>query len=177
MVIYYTDFAPFLLQSASAFNYLQISKITTAWQAPGNSIEAICYAFDQNFWGSASANAAPGTPMAGPTMPTGLTSWGLRTVWCYWIDNHLAKIESNVGPWLTTGKTNLQALTTGSSQLASKFIAAYMGSSGLANANQMHFPRAVNFVSTPLPGTSGSAITTNSRYGMWGNNGLGALGI
>lgn len=36
---------------------------------------------------------------------------------------------------------------------------------------------AANFRMMPLPGTAGSIITTTSRYGMWGNNSLGALGV
>jgi len=159
------------------FNYLNIPYITLAWQTTSNSMEVVCDAFDQNFWGSTFANAAPGIAMNGPSRPSGVTSWGMRTAWCYWIDNHLAKVESNVGPWLTVGKAKLQALTTGSNQLASKFISTYMGSAGLASTSQMRFPRAANFASTPLPGTVGSSITTSSRYGMWGNNALGPLGV
>ncbi|KUL81274.1 hypothetical protein ZTR_09647, partial [Talaromyces verruculosus] len=163
--------------SASAFNYLSVPYIKSAWWVTSNSIELVCDAFDNKFWGSAYAAAAPGTPLTGPAQPAGVTSWGLRTAWCFWIDNHLAKSEANVGPWLTTGKTKLQQFTTGSNQLASRFISTYMSPNGLASAASMRFPRAANFGTTPLPGTAGSAITTTSRYGMWGNNGLGALGV
>ncbi|GLA25444.1 hypothetical protein AnigIFM63326_002145 [Aspergillus niger] len=171
------DTAKVIQTSASVFNYLQVPYITSAWMVTSNSIEAACNAFDESFWGSAYANAAPGTAMNGPARPAGVTSWGLRTAWCFWIDNHLAKIERNIGPWLDTGKNRLQSYTTGSDRLASKFLAAYMGSSGLASTSRMRFPRAANFATTPLPGTANSAITTSSRYGMWGNNGLGALGV
>lgn len=172
-----TDLASLSQQSASVFSYLQMTYIRTAWMTTSNGIEAVCDAFDRNFWGSADAQNAPGTAMAGPSAPNGVTSWGLRTAWCFWIDNHLAKIESKIGPWLDVGKGKLQKHTGGSSQLASKFIASYMGPNGLASARQMRFPRAANFAQTPLPGTRGSATTTNSRYGMWGNNGLGELGV
>ncbi|KAJ5765389.1 hypothetical protein N7520_004948 [Penicillium odoratum] len=71
-------------------------------------MEAICDAFDRNVWESVFSNAAQGTAMTGPAKPTGLSSWELRTAWCYWIDNHLAKIGTNVGSRLNTGKTYLK---------------------------------------------------------------------
>ncbi|KAL4984435.1 hypothetical protein BDW68DRAFT_193691 [Aspergillus falconensis] len=163
--------------SASVFDYLNMPYISNAWRVTSNGIEAVCDAFDRNFWGSAYAAAAPGTPLQGPPSPNGVTSWGLRTAWCFWIDNHLARIETNVAAWIANAKTRLQAKTGGSSQLASRFIAAYMGANGLASASRMHFYREPNFATTPLPGTMGSARTTTSRYGMWGNNGLGRLGV
>ncbi|GLA09926.1 hypothetical protein AnigIFM60653_000867 [Aspergillus niger] len=80
--------------------------VKDSWMVTSNAIEAVRNAFDENFWGSAYASAAPGTAMNGPARPAGVTSWGLRTAWCFWIDNYLANIESNIGSWLTTGKTN-----------------------------------------------------------------------
>lgn len=164
-------------KSASAFNYLSGQYIKYAWQETSNSIELVCTAFNNNFQSSAYAAVAPGIPLSGPAQPVRVTSQGLRTAWCFQIDNHLAKIESNVGPWLTTEKQRLQQFTTGSNQLASRFISTYISPSGLASTGYMHFPRPDNFGTTPLPGTAGSAITTDSRYGMWENNGLGALGV
>uniref|UniRef100_A0A093UL90 Uncharacterized protein n=1 Tax=Talaromyces marneffei PM1 TaxID=1077442 RepID=A0A093UL90_TALMA len=118
--------------------------------------------------GSAYAAAAPGTLLSWPARPAGVTSWGLQTAWCFWIDNHLAKSEANVGPWLNTGKIRLQQFTSRSSQLASRFISTYISPNGLASTAWMHFPQADNFRTTPLPGTAGSVITTNSRYGPLG---------
>jgi len=113
----------------------------------------------------------------GPSAPAGVTHWGLRTLWCFWIDHHLAKIDQIVGDWLNTAKQKILATTGGSSNLGRNFITNHMTGAGWATTSRMHFPRVDNYASIPLPGTAGSAATMSSRYGMWGNNGFGPLGI
>jgi chitinase len=132
-------------------------------------------AFDQNFW---TANfAAGGTPLTRPAAPAGVTHWGLRTLWCYWIDNHSKKIEDQVSVWLSQARTILQGQTGGSSNVARNFLQNQMSGNGLATVANMHLPRAGGFAAIPLPGNPGSATTTASRYMMWGNNEFGQLGV
>ncbi|GME43871.1 Glycosyl hydrolases family 18 [Neofusicoccum parvum] len=170
--------------SASVFQYLQHADIQPRWTRPSNEVEAICAAFDAaNNWGSAPAGAVePATTVA---QPAGVTSWGLRTLWCYWIDNHLSRADANVATYLTTSQSVLSSFAGGQSQVAAHFIRDHITpATGLANANVMHFPRAANYAQRPLPGTAGSATSTSSRYMMWGdsriggtNNAFGPLGV
>lgn len=112
-------------------------------------------------------------------MPAGVTNWGLRTLWCYWIDRHEEKVESLVGPWLDTAKVILKGGPGmgGSSNVVPNFVSTQMAAGGLASEAKMRFPRDPNFDTIATPGTPGSATTRTSKYLMWGANGLGRLGL
>ncbi|KAK0647937.1 Killer toxin subunits alpha/beta [Lasiodiplodia hormozganensis] len=168
--------------SASVFQYLQHADIRPRWTQPSNEVEAICDAFDSAFtWGQSPQGT---TEPTGPQRPNTVTSWGLRTLWCYWIDNHIDRAQRNIASYLATSQAVLNSFAGGQSQVAAQFITNHMTpGTGLANANQMHFPRAANWANRPLPGTN-SAASTSSRYMLWGdsrvggtNNAFGPLGV
>ncbi|KAL2184736.1 hypothetical protein L209DRAFT_744048 [Thermothelomyces heterothallicus CBS 203.75] len=87
----------------------------------------------------------------------------LRTLWCYWIDNHLAKVEERVAAWLAQAKNAVQQGTSGSSNAARNFLQNHMQRAGLATVTHMTLPHAPNFQQIPLPGNPGSDVTTSSR--------------
>lgn len=165
---------------ANVFQYLANNQVKQIWLRPANSIETIAAHFDAIFWNS--GFAARGTPLTRPVRPTGVTTWGMRTLWAYWIDNHLARCERNVADWLGQARQRLQNSPAGLALIASNF----MQPGGMMTAAQMRFPQPNP--AAPLPGQN-SAGSTQSRYGMWGgtsdaagagvtaNNAYGPLGI
>lgn len=96
----------------------------------------------------------------------------MRTLWCYWIDRHLARIEQQYANWATTAQTNLQnvnqipGVTQQEITDANNFIAQYMNTGGGASPSDATFPRDPTFVQGQ-----------SSPYEMWGGNGFGTLGI
>ncbi|RAH72481.1 uncharacterized protein BO66DRAFT_436148 [Aspergillus aculeatinus CBS 121060] len=163
---------------AAVSDYLHSAKIKDAWMQPSNGIEAVCAAFDQAFWGSPFAKNAIGVKLERPPAPDKVTTWGLRTLWCLWIDDHLYRVEAVVGPWLAKSREELQKKTDASSNLAINFLTAYMSPQGLASADRMRLPRVPFSKGTrpPIAGW-GSENSELSQYGMWGSNGLGPLGV
>jgi hypothetical protein len=73
--------------------------------------------------------------------------------------------------WHTTAKSKLQGLQT---QAATDFVTQTM-TTGAAAASKFKFPQPN--AASPLPGEALSASNTKSRYGMWGDNNLGKLGL
>lgn len=152
-----------------------------AWVGPSRGVESVADYFDQAFW--TVPRQYPGSPLVRGPQPQGVTSWGLRTLWCYWIDNHLERIEQKIRIWLNgeaaSWATRKNPSNAGSSQLASKFWINHMQNGGLASADKMHFPHDPQFAAIPLPGTQASQASNfeRSRYEMWGTNGLGRLGL
>lgn len=159
-------------KAANVFSYLQNAQIQPALTAPSNNIETLCVMFDDNFWGSEFAQNAPGTPLVVPPRPQqdpAVTHWGLRTLWAYFIDNHLDGIDGKVGPWLQTARNEIR--NTPMAAIADR----YMLAGGLATVDQMHFPRTG--LTIPIPG-HGSTESSASRYMMWNNgNNYGPLGL
>lgn len=95
----------------------------------------------------------------------------MRTLWAYWIDNHLYKIEEKIPAWVAQAEVKAGGAT-------SAFVQAYMQSpGGLATADQMHFPLDANNANALIPGTQGSATSTASRYMMWDGATYGSLGL
>lgn len=158
-------------QTANVFSYLADATIENAWTAPSKSIETVCVQFDNLFWGSTSDTNAPGTKLVRDATPQGVTNWGMRTLWAYWVDNHLYKIEQQVPSWVTTAVGKV-----GGAQ--SPFALAYMQTpGGQATADQMHFPLDANNAAAPIPGSQGSATSSASRYMMWDGATYGVLGL
>lgn len=146
-------------------------------------METICALFDNVFW---TANfQAGGTALQRPATPQGVTTWGLRTLWAYWIDNHIARCEQNVVNWLNQARQRLPNDATGAG--TALLNSPYMQPGGIITAQQMHFPQPNP--ASPLPGTTGSKTSIRSKYGLWGgsgdpagqgqmiNNAYGPLGI
>ncbi|KAJ6066025.1 hypothetical protein N7499_012099 [Penicillium canescens] len=71
----------------------------------------------------------------------------MRTLWCYWIDRHLARIEQQYSSWATTAKTNLQNVNQipGVSQQestdANTSVTQFMNNGGGASATDTTFPK------------------------------------
>lgn len=136
----------------------------------------MCKFFDDNYWGKAPEKTygTQGTRKAleRPPPVNGVTNWGMRTLWCYWIDRHLELIESQYSGWASTAKTNLQNVNQipGATQQeitdANNFVAQFMNNGGGASATDATFPKNP----AAVPGQA-------SIYEMWGGNGYGALGI
>ncbi|TIA40244.1 hypothetical protein D6C78_02669 [Aureobasidium pullulans] len=156
--------------TANVFQYLRDATIQDAWTTPSKSVETVCVQFDNNFWGSTSAANAPGTALDGPASPQGVANWGMRTMWAYWIDNHLYKIEQQVPSWVILALGKVGGAGGG-------FARSYMQANGMVSASQMHFPLDANSPNAPIPGTQGSATSTVSRYMMWDGATHGALGL
>lgn len=47
-------------------------------------------------------------PLIPSPMPPGVRSWGPRTMLCYWINNHLAKVEQITANWFPMAETTLR---------------------------------------------------------------------
>ncbi|KAJ5932643.1 hypothetical protein N7516_007132 [Penicillium verrucosum] len=111
--------------------------------------------------------------------PRGLKHWGLRTLWAYWIDNHLAKIEQIQADWHKTAKDQISSIKDKTDPkkidaVAKKFADTTM-TTGDAAVGKFKFP--TSNAGKPLPGTATSASNDESKYGMWGGNQLGKLGL
>lgn len=95
----------------------------------------------------------------------------MRTLWCYWIDRHLALVEQVQSAWHTSAKSQAQGYNT---QAATDFAGQTM-TSGAAAVSKLKFPQ--KNPGSPLPGDPLSPSNQKSRYGMWGDNELRQLGL
>lgn len=151
------------------------------WTQPSNSIEYISAAFDAHFWQGIKTDANGNKYIHGPSVPVGrefrippppkgVNHWGLRTLWCYWIDRHLAETEKIAGEWAKTAKTvmntHAQSPNAGAKRKARQFMQAFMGTGGMVTSTQLRYPRNAN-----------GGSNSQSPYNMWGNNNFGILGI
>ncbi|KAJ5391856.1 hypothetical protein N7509_007346 [Penicillium cosmopolitanum] len=111
--------------------------------------------------------------------PRGLKHWGLRTLWAYWIDNHLAKIEQIQADWHKTAKDQISSIKDKTdpkkTDAVPKKFADITMTTGDAAVGKFKFP--TSNAGKPLPGTATSASNDESKYGMWGGNQLGKLGL
>ena len=110
-----------------------------------------------------------------------VATWGLRTLWCYWIDNHLSKVDAYAQNWLNLVRADLASQTGGSRNPGPNFVASYMQPGQAAGATNFHFPHDPQYAILPLAGsnTPGAAQVQQSKFMMWGNNGnaFGPLGL
>lgn len=99
-----------------------------------------------------------------------MTHWGLRTLWCFWIDQHLRETEYLASSWAETAKTIMEAYADDDdddiSDDATQFIQNFMGPGGQVTSAHLLYPR------NPRGGSR-----SQSEYDMWGNNNLGDTGI
>lgn len=134
-------------------------------------MEKISDEFDFHYTRTYSSQPQPGTPISKPETPRGVKHWGLRTLWCYYIDRHLDLIEQAQKVWHASTKSKMERMTP---QSAKDFAAQTM-TNGDAKVENFKFPQPNP--RNALPGTAGSSFNTESRYGMWGGNALGKLGL
>ncbi|KAL3476933.1 glycosyl hydrolases family 18-domain-containing protein [Aspergillus californicus] len=162
-----------VLTVATVFDYLET--VRDKWMKPSQDIELISAEFDHECRRQYNnISPPPGKPPGGPIAPQGVSHWGLRTLWCYWIDLHQAKIEEVQAGWHVTAKTKMEGLI-GIYPPAKDFAQMTM-TSGSAAARKFKFFQTNP--ASPLPGSSTlSSTNRQSRYGMWGDNNLGPLGL
>ncbi|KAL2869898.1 glycosyl hydrolases family 18-domain-containing protein [Aspergillus lucknowensis] len=165
------DLAEMIMMSATVFDYLQTLK--EKWMKPSQDIEKISDEFDRQYTEQYYNNPPPGNALKYPKAPRDVKHWGLRTLWCYWIDRHMALVEESQAAWWTAAKSSMQGLGT-NDQSALDFVQQTM-TSGAAAASKFKFPQ--KYAGSPLPGNPLSASNQHSRYGMWGDNQLGKLGM
>ena len=159
-----------VIQSATVFDYLRT--LESKWTKPSKDIEKICDDFDKQYE-SRKPFQTTGRELKKPAKPKGVTSWGLRTLWCYWIDNHLNKVEQVQSAWLTASRSKMDGFQT---QPATDFITQVIDSAtGAAYSGKFKFPQPN--AGKALPGQPGGAANDVSLYGMWGGNGLGQVGL
>ncbi|KAI9370921.1 hypothetical protein BJX61DRAFT_548662 [Aspergillus egyptiacus] len=158
-----------IMMTATVFDY--INTLKAKWTGPSQNIEKISDEFDEQYTKQYFAKPPPGKALGKPKAPPGIKHWGLRTLWCYWIDRHLALTESVQAGWHASMKTKMEGLNLQDA----KDFASQMMTSGAAAVSKFKFP--VGKASSPLPGDTGSASSRESRYGMWGNNDLRQLGL
>jgi chitinase len=162
------------VQTVNVFYYLKDPTIKPKWTGASNGVELVSKLFDDNFWGKSDGESKyqnTGTPFERPSKPSNVQNWGLRTMWCYWIDLHLAKTEQSAAGWHTWAKNNLKAdASTAKTEKAKKTIEKFVDTSMAHGAplgpDQMKWPS----------GAKGSTQKA-SGYGMWGDNGFGNLGL
>lgn len=127
--------------------------------------------FDRQYTEQYYNSPPPGKALGKPDAPRGIKHWGLRTLWCFWIDRHLALVEQVQGAFHTSAKSKIQEYK---SQDAKDFVGQTM-TSGAAAVSKFKFPQ--KNPGNPLPGDPLSASNEKSRYGMWGDNELRKLGL
>ncbi|KAL4783534.1 hypothetical protein BJX76DRAFT_368377 [Aspergillus varians] len=161
--------ADMVMMVATTFDYLETLK--DLWTKPSQDIELISDEFDRQYTVQYHSTAPAGKALEKPAAPRGVKHWGLRTLWCYWIDRHLALSEKVQSAWHTTAKTKVEGYNTQDS----KDFAGQTMTSGAAAVSKFKFPQPN--AGNPLPGDATSASNQKSRYGMWGDNELRQLGL
>ncbi|KAJ5598379.1 hypothetical protein N7537_008463 [Penicillium hordei] len=170
------DIADRVMMSATVFDYLR--ELSDKWTKPSQNIELISDEFDHEYTRQYNAQNQPkGKPLKKDDTPRGLKHWGLRTLWAYWIDNHLAKIEQIQSDWHKTAKDRMSTMKDAQGKIddvAKKFADITM-TTGDATVEKFMFP--MSNPGNPLPGTATSSSNDQSKYGTWGGNNLGKLGL
>ncbi|PLN83775.1 glycosyl hydrolases family 18-domain-containing protein [Aspergillus taichungensis] len=148
-----------IMMSATVFDYLRT--LESKWTKPSKDIEKICDDFDKQYE-SRKPFQTTGKELKKPAKPKGVTSWGLRTLWCYWIDNHLSKVEQVQSAWLTASRAKMDGFQT---QAATDFITQVIDSAtGAAYSSKFKFPQPN--AGKPLPGQPGGAANDNRNLQM-----------
>ena len=145
------------LNTGGVFTYMADPAIWSAFTATSKCIEKVLYDFDQAYsWDIVGEIDRPpdGTFQNKPFR------YGLRSLYCGWIDAQLAKIESNARTWQSNAKTAYtNAFPPATNALAMSFLNNIMGGAGRLTASAMRFPR------------SGGG-PSSSIYGVWGDPSL-----
>ncbi|MCJ1250761.1 hypothetical protein MMC30_007989 [Trapelia coarctata] len=145
------------LSTGGVFTYMADSAIWPAFTATSKCIEKVLYNFDQiypwNFVGEID-RPADGT-FNGQTF-----HYGLRSLYCGWIDAQLSTIESNARAWQSNAKlAYANAFPPTNNALAKSFLDNIMGGAGKLTASGMKF-------------TVSGGGPSSSKYGAWGDASL-----
>lgn len=167
---------------AGVFDYLHHDEVLLAWVKSGQRMEQICVQFDNAWWAddvSQVSAGLKGTRFLRPaTGPNGATNWGLRTVWNYWLEQHLFRIDDALPEVIRIMKDGLTTIVNDQSksaterQQAQAFRDTIMGDSGVAGRILMHYPRDDSAWLLGL-----KTKTTRSRYGLWDGQRYGLVGV
>ncbi|KAJ5294894.1 hypothetical protein N7508_009715 [Penicillium antarcticum] len=160
-----------VLMTATIFDYLR--DLSDKWTKPSQNIELISDEFDAQYTRQYVNKRPAGKPLEMPKAPRDVKHWGLRTIWAYWIDRHLGKVEQVQADWHKTAKGKMEGLGVKDPN-AKKFAYQFMTTRNAAVGN-LKFPQ--NNPGKPLAGTATSSSNDQSKYGMWGDNQLGKLGL
>ena len=147
------------LNTGGVFTYLANPKIWLGFTATSKCIENVLWNFDQQHkWGtdpSELKRPADGTWQNGVSF-----KYGLRSLYCGWIDAELAKTESIAGTWAADAKSAYSnAFPPATDPIAKSFLDNIMGGQGKLTVASMKLPRS---------GGGPSA----SKYGVWGSPSL-----
>jgi hypothetical protein len=160
-----------VMMSATVFDYLR--DLSDKWTKPSQNVELISDEFDTQYTRKYVNTKPKGKALKMPKAPRDVKHWGLRTLWAYWIDRHLDKVEQVQADWHKTAKTKMENL--GVKDANAKKFAAQTMMTGDAAVGNFKFPQ--KNPGKPLPGTATSSSNDQSKYGMWGDNQLGKLGL
>ncbi|OGE56382.1 hypothetical protein PENARI_c003G08007 [Penicillium arizonense] len=106
-------------QSAKVFDYLKA--LSDKWTKPSQDIELISDEFDREYMRQYVQNPPPGRALGKPKAPRYIKQWGLRTLWCYWIDKHLDLIEQVQSAWHGVAKSKMESIkSTAATKFASQ---------------------------------------------------------
>ncbi|KAJ5326544.1 hypothetical protein MYU51_014673 [Penicillium brevicompactum] len=160
-----------VMMSATVFDYIRT--LSDKWTKPSQDIELISDEFDHEYTRQYVNNKPSGKAIEKPKAPRDIKHWGLRTLWAYWIDRHLNEIEKVQSGWHQVAKTRMEG--KGQNNADAKKFASQTMTSGDAAVGKFKFPQ--KNVGKPLPGDPTSSSNDKSKYGMWGDNQLGKLGL
>jgi hypothetical protein len=160
-----------IMMSATVFDYIRT--LSDKWTNPSQDIELISDEFDHEYTRQYVNSPPSGKALEKPKAPRDIKHWGLRTLWAYWIDRHLDQIEKVQSGWHQVAKTRMEGKGQNSPD-AKKFASQTM-TTGDAAVGKFKFPQ--KNLGKPLPGDPTSSSNDKSRYGMWGDNQLGKLGL
>lgn len=145
------------LNTGGVFTYLADPKIWSAFTASSKCIEKVLWNFDQQHnWGNVGELGRP----ADGTFNNVAFRYGLRSLYCGWIDAQLAKVESIAGSWSADAKTAYtNAFPPANDPLAKSFLDNVMGGNGRLTVAAMKLTRSAGGPSA-------------SKYGVWGDPSL-----
>ena len=142
------------LNTGGVFTYLADSAIWPAFTATSKCIEKVLWNFDQQHnWGNVGEidRSADGTFNNQPFR------YGLRSLYCGWIDAQMAQVESIAGSWSSDAKTAYtNAFPPANDPVAKSFLDNVMGGNGRLTTPAMKFTRA-------------GGGPSSSKYGVWGD--------
>lgn len=145
------------LDTGGVFTYMADMDIWPAFTATSKCIEKVLYDFDQAYpWGVVGEIDRP----AAGTFNNQPFQYGLRSLYCGWMDAQMSTIESNARSWQANAKTAYtNAFPPANNALAKSFLDNIMGGAGKLTASGMKF-------------TVSGGGPSSSKYGVWGDPSL-----
>jgi hypothetical protein len=107
------DNARRIRNAANVFQYLQDPKVSAAFQATSKDLELMFIQFDKAYWGRTAEKNAKGRKPGRPSrVAPAVKYYGLRSLYCYWRDNHMYRIERYMPTFVADAKANLTLITS-----------------------------------------------------------------